>query len=241
MRREEGLFVAEGIKMFLEAPERTISQVFVTETALADLRVAGKLNAAGLPYEVLADSVFERACDTKTPQGVLTILQRPVWQLDDILKKPAPFLMILEDLQDPGNVGTIIRTAEGAGADAVILTRGSVDITNPKVIRATMGSIYRVPVLYTEEVLSLAEELIGRGIVIFAAHLRGRMDYYEADYTGGTAFLIGNEGAGLTEAAAEAADRLIRIPMEGQLESLNAAMAAGILMYEAARQRRVRS
>src|SRR5699024_2833373 len=146
--------------------------------------------------------------------------------------------IFLEDLQDPGNAGTILRTGEGAGVSGIFLTRTCVDITNPKVIRGTMGSIYRVPFFYVEDVPSLKEMLKGRGIRFFAAHLQGRNQYYEESYQGGSAFLIGNEGKGLTEEAAEAADCLIRIPMEGQVESLNAAMAAGILMYEAARQRR---
>lgn len=145
--------------------------------------------------------------------------------------------MILEDLQDPGNVGTILRTGEGAGVSGVFLTRTCVDITNPKVIRATMGSVYRMPFAYVEDVPSLKKVLEKRGIHLFAAHLQGKKAYYEESYQKGTAFMIGNEGKGLTDRAAGEADSLIRIPMCGQVESLNAAMAAGILMYEAARQR----
>ena len=176
--------------------------------------------------------------DTQTPQGVLTVLRKPAYRIEDIVEKENPMIVVLEDLQDPGNAGTIFRTAEGAGVDGVFLTKTCVDITNPKVIRATMGSVYRMPFVYVEDVVSLKEKLQGRGIRFFAAHLQGKNAYHEESYQKGTAFLIGNEGKGLTEQAAEAADCLIRIPMCGQLESLNAAMAAGILMYEAARQRR---
>ena len=188
--------------------------------------------------ETVSDTVFRQMCDTQTPQGILTVLRSPSYDMEDLLRKKNPLLMILEDLQDPGNAGTILRTGEGAGVSGIFLTRTCVDITNPKVIRGTMGSIYRVPFFYVEDVPSLKEMLKGRGIRFFAAHLQGRNQYYEESYQGGSAFLIGNEGKGLTEEAAEAADCLIRIPMEGQVESLNAAMAAGILMYEAARQRR---
>ena len=146
--------------------------------------------------------------------------------------------MILEDLQDPGNAGTILRTGEGAGVSGVLLTKTCVDITNPKVIRSTMGSVYRMPFLYVESVVSLAQELKDRNIRTFAAHLHGKNSYDQESYTGGTAFLIGNEGKGLTDEASDSADCLIRIPMCGKVESLNAAMASGILMYEAARQRR---
>lgn len=188
--------------------------------------------------ETVSDTVFRQMCDTQTPQGILTVLRSPSYDMEDLLRKKNPLLMVLEDLQDPGNAGTILRTGEGAGVSGIFLTRTCVDITNPKVIRGTMGSIYRVPFFYVEDVPSLKEMLKGRGIRFFAAHLQGRNQYYEESYQGGSAFLIGNEGKGLTKEAAEAADCLIRIPMEGQVESLNAAMAAGILMYEAARQRR---
>ncbi len=194
--------------------------------------------ASQTSWETVADSVFRQMSDTQTPQGVLTVLRKPSYHIEEIVGKENPMIVVLEDLQDPGNAGTIFRTAEGAGVDGVFLTKTCVDITNPKVIRATMGSVYRMPFVYVEDVVSLKEKLQSRGIRFFAAHLQGKNTYYEESYQKGTAFLIGNEGKGLTEQAAEAADCLIRIPMCGQLESLNAAMAAGILMYEAARQRR---
>ena len=238
-RREQGLFVAEGRKMFGEAPRDWISKVYVTESLTADESLMEQIRA--LPEgkaEIVADNVFRQMCDTKTPQGILTVLKRPAWTADDILKGDAPLVMILEDLQDPGNAGTIFRTGEGAGVSGVFLTKTCVDITNPKVIRSTMGSVYRMPFLYVEDVVSLKSELKQKGIRTFAAHLKGKNSYDKEDYKGGTAFLIGNEGNGLTKEAAQAADCLIHIPMCGKVESLNAAMAAGILMYEAARQRR---
>ena len=150
-----------------------------------------------------------------------------------------PLFMILEDLQDPGNLGTIIRTGEGAGVTGVILSKTSVDVFNPKVIRSTMGSVYRVPVLYVD---SIEEEVLPmlktHGTTTYAAHLKGENNYDQEDYGKGTAFFIGNEGNGLSDELTACADTLIKIPMAGQVESLNAAMASGILMYEAARQRR---
>ncbi len=235
-RREQGLFVAEGRKMFYEAPASWVEKVYVTEALSEDAQLMEQVKK--YPYEIVADQVFRQMCDTQTPQGVLTVLKKPSYQLEDIVKGEHPFVVVLEDLQDPGNAGTILRTGEGAGIDGVILTKTCVDITNPKVIRSTMGSIYRMPFIYVEDVLSLKNTFREKGIRSFAAHLNGKNSYDCEDYTGGTAFLIGNEGKGLTETAAEAADCLIRIPMCGQVESLNAAMAAGILMYETARQRR---
>ena len=238
-RREQGLFVAEGRKMFGEAPRDWISKVYVTESLTSDSSLMEQISM--LPEgkaEIVADHVFRQMFDTKTPQGILTVLRKPVWTIQDILRGDSPLIMILEDLQDPGNAGTIFRTGEGAGVSGVFLTKTCVDITNPKVIRSTMGSVYRMPFLYVEDVVSLKAELKQKGIRTFAAHLKGKNSYDQENYQGGTAFLIGNEGNGLTEAATEAADCLIRIPMCGKVESLNAAMAAGILMYEAARQRR---
>lgn len=150
----------------------------------------------------------------------------------------APLFLLLEDIQDPGNAGTILRTAEAAGVTAVFSTKGTVDFFHPKTIRSTMGSIFRVPVFVLEELPPFFETLGRAGIRSFAAHLRGSLAYDRADYRGGSIFLIGNEGNGLTEETARAADTLIRIPMAGKVESLNAAMAAGILLFEAARQRR---
>ena len=189
-------------------------------------------------WEAVENGVFRQMCDTQTPQGILTVLRQPSYELEDLLKEEKPLLMVLEDLQDPGNAGTIIRTGDGAGVSGVFLTKTCVDITNPKVIRSTMGSIYRMPFLYVEDVVSLEKKLKEKGIRSFAAHLKGENSYDHESYKGGTAFFIGNEGKGLTDQAADAADCLIRIPMCGKVESLNAAMASGILMYEAARQRR---
>lgn len=238
-RKEQRLFTAEGRKMFLEAPKSWVEKVYVTASMETDRDLMERVSE--YPHELVEDSVFRQMSDTQTPQGVLTVLRQPAYGIKDILnpgKKEAPLVMVLEDLQDPGNLGTILRTGEGAGVSGVLLTKTCVDITNPKVIRATMGSIYRIPFAFAEDVPSLGEMLKKRDISVFAAHLMGSNSYDQEDFRRGSAFLIGNEGNGLTEEAAAAADRLIRIPMQGQVESLNAAMAAGILMYEAARQRR---
>ena len=236
VRREQGLFVAEGRKMFGEAPREWISRVYVSEALTDDRELMEQVEK--LPHEIVADPVFRQMSDTQTPQGILTVLKKPSYTIEDILKGDKPLIMVLEDLQDPGNAGTILRTGEGAGVSGIIQTKTCVDITNPKVIRSTMGSIYRMPFLYVESVVSLTQEFKNRNIRTFAAHLHGKNSYDQESYTGGTAFLIGNEGKGLTDEAAESADCLIRIPMCGKVESLNAAMASGILMYEAARQRR---
>jgi TrmH family RNA methyltransferase len=152
--------------------------------------------------------------------------------------KPAspPLLIALENLQDPGNLGTIIRTAEGAGVTGVIMSKDTVDIYNPKVVRSTMGSIFRIPFCYVEDFVEEMKRLNDSGIVTFSAHLQGT-SFYDQNYRKPTAFVIGNEGNGLTDAVSGVTCQKISIPMMGQVESLNAATAATVLMYEAMRQR----
>lgn len=203
--------------------------------------------------EVLSDPVFARVSDTKTPQGVLAVVKRQEYTMADILgvnpdkgettrggqqTSREPHVLVLDNLQDPGNLGTIFRTAEAAGATGLILSRGCVDIYNPKVIRSTMGAVFRVPFLYTDDLPGAVGELKKAGIRVYAAHLEGGNAYDEEDYRGGCAFLIGNEGNGLRDEVTVCADCLIRIHMQGQTESLNAAVAAAVLMFEVGRQRR---
>lgn len=243
-RKKAGVFLTEGFKMYEEAPLESILKVYVAESALASLekmdakeeKMAVKLKKTG--YEVVADSLFKKMADTQTPQGILCVVKQPEYRLEEILKQDRPLLMILENLQDPGNLGTIIRTGEGAGVTGVIMTAKTVDIFNPKVIRATMGSVFRVPFLYVEDMEDTLKKLKEKGIRTYAAHLAGREYYDSFSFTGGTAFLIGNEGNGLEKNTADLADSYLKIPMEGKVESLNAAIAASLLMYEAQRQRR---
>lgn len=227
-RIKTGLFVTEGVKIFKETPRQLIEKVYVSEAFSNE----NKSLIDGLSYEVIEDSLFFRICDTKTPQGILCVLKQPVYNRDAILgSSGTPFILLLEDVQDPGNVGTIIRTAEGAGVSGIILSRGCADIFQPKTIRSTMGSIFRVPFVIEDDMAAAAEFLAANNIHTYGAHLNGTVSYSEPDYTKGTAFFIGNEGNGLSDFLSKRCDTLIRIPMEGKLESLNAAVASAILMY----------
>ncbi|MBQ8857514.1 MAG: RNA methyltransferase [Lachnospiraceae bacterium] len=235
-RTEQGVYVVEGVKMFQEAPGEEIVKAYISEELYEKGTLKNSLE--GISYEVLKNEVFNHVADTKTPQGVLCILKQKKYTLEQLTDSECPLLLVLENLQDPGNLGTMMRTAEGAGVSGVLLSRGCVDIYNPKTIRSTMGSIYRVPFLYTDDLLNDMDRLHEKGIVTYAAHLKGKGYYDEVSYKEPTAFLIGNEGNGLSDEVSEKAKQYIKIPMEGQLESLNAAVAAAILMYEASRQRR---
>ena len=238
-RKEQGLFVAEGLKMFLEAEPDRLTEVYVSHTFFASLEKGGNVRnrLSACSTEILSDSLFQKVSDTQTPQGILCVLRQYHYAKEELLKRENPLLLLIEDIQDPGNLGTMLRTAEGAGADGVIMSRGTVDIYNPKTIRSTMGSIYRVPFFYTGEMPETVSWLKTKGIAVYAAHLQGKKAYYEEAFRGGTAFLIGNEARGLKEETAQVASQLMKIPMEGRVESLNAGVAASILLYEAARQR----
>lgn len=245
-RKKEDVFVAEGIKMFQEAPEEIIEEIYVAQSLLnterkqelQQMNILDKLDRCG--YDAVSDEVFGKMSDTQTPQGILCVIRQLHYSLEDMVGgNGVPLFLILENLQDPGNLGTIIRTGEGAGVSGVIMSRDTVDIYNPKTIRATMGSVYRVPFLYAEDIRSTVTEMKKKGIRVYAAHLKGSKDYDVYDYTEPSAFLIGNEGSGLTEETAAIADTYIKIPMEGKVESLNAAVAAALLIYEGARQRRI--
>lgn len=240
-REETGLFPAEGIRLFEEIPTDRLEQVFVSESFLKREDAWAILNRAkGKMIFSVRDSVFSGICDTRTPQGILALAHRKDWIVEEILAlSETPFFMMAENLQDPGNLGTILRTGEGAGITALILSKGTVDIYSPKVIRSTMGSVFRVPFLYVENMAQMVSLLRRQGIEVYAAHLEGSVPYDEPDYTCPTAILIGNEGNGLTGETAEACSKRVRIPMEGAVESLNAAMSAGIFMYEVHRQRNV--
>ena len=235
-RKKEKCFVAEGIRMVSETPSDRLEKLYISESfsknppELRGMDVSKAL--------VVDDQVFRQISDTQTPQGIMAIIRQKENQLEAILNQPDALLLFLENIQDPGNLGTMMRTAEGAGVTGVIMSRETVDIYNPKTIRATMGALYRMPFVYVDdfcETLRLAEE---KGIRLYAAHLRGQHTYDAQDYRQPSGFLIGNEGNGLTKEAADCATDYIRIPMGGKLESLNAAVAAAVLMYEANRQRR---
>lgn len=239
-RDKEQVFLVEGIRMFCEVPREQLREIYVTEEFYEKEKtlIHQKENEAGIQAQFVSDAVFAHISDTKTPQGILCVVSQKTWRTEEIFRGRNPLLLLLDNLQDPGNLGTILRTAEGAGVTGIILSKGCVDIYNPKTIRSTMGSVYRVPFVYVDSLTKTAEEVKKRGIRCYAAHLEGSCDYDVPDYCGGSAFFIGNEGNGLRDEVTARADQYIRIPMCGQVESLNAAVAASVLMFEAFRQRR---
>jgi TrmH family RNA methyltransferase len=249
-RREVGEYVVEGTRMVSEIPRGDIVKVYMSESYAKSF--AGQngeaSDFASAEVETVSDAVFNHMSDTKTPQGIMAVVKMKKYEFENLFtklnqdlilqKSGSPLLICAENLQDPGNLGTIIRMSEAAGVNGVIISSNSADIYNPKVIRSTMGSIFRVPFIYTDDFIGTLDELKKRQVTLYAAHLGGVADYTDMDYTAPCAFIIGNEGNGLTDAAAAMADHLVRIPMHGQVESLNAAIACTVLAFEADRQRR---
>ena len=245
-RKKQNLFVVEGTKMVQEAKKEWIYAVYVSETyarnpeneqLILTLKQESEKGVYG--FEVFSDSVFKSVSDTQTPQGILALIKMPSYEWDALTKKKPALLLVLDSVQDPGNLGTMIRTGEGAGITGVIMNKTTVDLFNPKTIRSTMGSIYRVPFYIADDLPERLKKLKKEGVLLFAAHLKGEKMYDAFSYTGDCGFLIGNEGNGLSDEIARLADTYIKIPMEGKVESLNAAIAASLLLYEANRQRRV--
>lgn len=238
-RNKAGQFIVEGIRMCVEIPKDRIVKMYISESFYNNSNNSSNDNikqlTADTDYELVEDNVFKQMSDTVTPQGILAIVNKKEACFEDILDRKT--YLVLENIQDPGNLGTILRTAEGAGIDGIIMNKGTVDIYNPKVVRSTMGSIFRVPFMYCDDIMGKVDELKKSGVKVYAAALGGTRNYSEPDYTKPSAFAIGNEGNGLTDEMINAADERIKIPMLGKVESLNAANAAGILMYEAFRQK----
>lgn len=240
LRDGEKVFLVEGLRMFREVPDGALLEVYVTQ-AFYDREkslIEKKKRNSGVSMEILADTVFEYVADTKTPQGILCVARQADSGEESVSGGANPFVLVLDNLQDPGNLGTIVRAAEAAGVTGILMSRDCVDIYNPKTIRSTMGSVFRVPFAYSDDLAGSIRKLKEKKIKCYAAHLEGACAYDKADYRGSSAVLIGNEGNGLRKEIAGCADQFVKIPMCGQVESLNAAVAASVLMFEAARQRR---
>ena len=224
VRRERDAFVVEGIRSFREIPKEDLLEVYMSESFHE--------KNPSVQGEIVKEEVFKKLSDTRSPQGVLAVVRQKHYRLSDLIKAENGLFLILEGIQDPGNLGTMLRTGEAAGLTALIMDRKTADIYSPKVVRSTMGTIFRVPFLYVDDLFATVEEMKKSGVTFYAAHLKGSRNYNEAGYAPKTAFMIGNEGNGLSDELSSMADEKILIPMKGGVESLNASVSASILMYK---------
>lgn len=234
-RRQQDIFLVEGLRMFAEIPPDLCLETYTTESFYHSHQDLFQ----GIAFEMVTEHIMDAISDTKTPQGVVSIVRRTHYEPDEVCRRAGdtvPLILAIENLQDPGNLGTIVRTAEGAGVTGILMSHDTVDIYNPKVVRSTMGSIFRVPFCYVDNLTEWISGLKGGEYRSYGTQLQGK-SLYDMDYRYPTIFCIGNEGNGLSKGLCDAADYKISIPMMGKVESLNAATAATVLMYEAMRQR----
>ncbi|WP_344047587.1 RNA methyltransferase, partial [Microbacterium terricola] len=238
-RQESGLFLLEGPQAAREAlryrPD-TVLELFATPTAIErhdDIRAAA--DEAGIEVVFTAEAVLDAMADTVTPQGIVAVARQSPTALKDVFADDPRLIAICEEVRDPGNLGTIIRAADAAGADAVILTGRTVDLYNPKVVRATTGSLFHLPVVVGVELAAVVERAHAHGIRIIAADVGGD-DFLasRALLAEPTAWLFGNEARGLEEETLAQADLALRLPIYGSAESLNLATAASVCLYETA-------
>ena len=242
VRSSTGLFLAEGPQAVREAlaePGR-VREVFAVDGAHSEL--AAHALAQGVPWQLVDRPAIAALSDTVTPQGVVAVCRCVDVPLTDVLATRPRLVAVCVDVRDPGNAGTLVRCADAAGADAVVLAGESVDVHNPKVVRASVGSVFHLPVAVHREVPEVLEGLRSAGLQALAADGHADLDL-DAAIDGGlldgpTAWVFGNEAHGLDEQTRSASDRVVRIPIHGRAESLNLATAGAVCLYASARAQR---
>jgi TrmH family RNA methyltransferase len=238
-RSETGLFLLEGPQGLKEALERPklIEKLFATESfeeKYPDL--ISRARDSRVSVNLVSDSVLKELSDTTTPQGVVAVCQQFHVSLDDVIASKPTLVAFLAQIRDPGNAGTVLRAADAAGADAVIFSKGSVDIYNPKVVRSTTGSMFHLPFVIEAEIQSSIEKFKQAGLSVLAADVAGDSlsTIPSTDLAKPTMWLFGNEAWGLEPEVSALADKLVQVPIFGAAESLNLATAASVCMYASA-------
>jgi TrmH family RNA methyltransferase len=235
-RDEAGLFLVEGEKFVAEIPDGVAVERYVVSQEYAAAHDLSRYEQRAR-CEIVRDSLFAALADTVTPQGVIAVCEKISYKLEDILSDSSPFILLCEGINDPGNAGTLIRTAAAAGVTGVIFSAGSCDIFSPKVLRAAAGAVLRLPIVQNVDAGEAFAALQAGKISIYAAHPRGDKLPYDVDLRAAACILVGSESHGISAGASAAASALVRLPMTTETESLNASVAGSILMYEAVRQR----
>ena len=232
-RDKTGLYLIEGENLVAEAAGHRADM----ETILIRDGYSGPLPGGTARNILTVDrGLFDKLADTRTSQGIMAIVRKPVFSSEEFIRKGAPGnFVVLDRLQDPGNIGTIIRTADAAGYSLVMAMKGTADVFSPKVVRAAAGSLFRVPVAFVDSEEELLRFTRAAGKKLTATCLDGGLTYYEADLSRDIALVIGNEGGGVSRSLMENAQQKVSIPMKGTIESLNASVAAALIMYEAVR------
>jgi len=242
-RKIEGRFLIEGIRLCQEAfsSDWEVELVlFFTEfvESAGGQTLAKEFRKHGTEVFRAKKKEIEKLADTETPQGIMAVVQMKKFALSKNILKNSSLLLGLDNIRDPGNLGTMIRTADAAGADGVLLSSGCVELYNPKVIRSTMGSIFHLPVIENLDLPEVIPDLKDGGFRIIVSEVHKGKDYTEVDYPEKTCLIIGSEASGISQQILNLADERIKIPIFGKAESLNASVAAGVLLYEIVRNKK---
>ena len=229
LRREEGFFVVEG--------QREIEHCIACGYKMEEMFVLDSQHYTGnLPDSIVTPQVYEKMAYRGSTEGIIAVVKARSHRLEDLRLQENPLVVVLESVEKPGNLGAVLRTAEAAHVDAVIVCDPLTDFYNPNVIRASIGGVFSVSTAACSSKACIAF-LKAQGIRILTAQLQDSYDYYDYDMAHATAIVMGTESTGLTDIWRQAADAHIRIPMLGRLDSLNVSVSAAILIYEAVRQR----
>ncbi len=246
-RQDRGEYFIEGVRLAEEAfgSGQAVRQIVYSPRLENTARGAELLSLARRKYPAagwfyVSDSVLDSLSDTRTHQGILAVLEKSDHGWEELRNREG-LILLLYELQDPGNLGTIFRVTEAGKGAGLVLTRGTVDPFNPKVIRASMGSLFRLPFLSDQDPREALQTLRSLGYRVFSTSVEAGTSLWEADFSRPTAVLFGQEGAGLPAELIEAADGILTIPMSPAVNSLNVAVSAGLVVYEAWRQKTVRS
>ena len=241
--REEGLIFLEGPRLIEECLTSNLklhSAFHLTDEQSADPDIILELKARNCPVYETSRSAFASLTDTVSSQGIIVIASRPVGSLDEVFfsrTNAPPLVVAMDHVQDPGNAGTIIRTAEAAGASGVVAMSGTTNPFAPKALRASMGSAFRLPVTSGVQVTKLIELARANGACLVAADAKANVIYTDHDWKKATVLFVGNEGSGIDPAVTRHCDASVRIPITQTVESLNVATATAVILFEAARQR----
>jgi TrmH family RNA methyltransferase len=223
-RNQNNVFLVEGKKQVAEIPEDWIIKQIIISKKYKDVK--NFRDAI-----IFSERLFAKLSSTQSPQDIIAIVEKKYYKIEETLKQSG-FFIVLENIQDPGNLGTTIRSADAFGAKAIFVSMGSVDIYSDKTIRSTMGSLFHLPVVGNVNIEELFYLMKKEGFTIFAASLKGKKNISNLKISNKSAFIIGNEANGIKQETEKLADILFKIPMSGKAESLNAAVAASIIMYE---------
>jgi RNA methyltransferase, TrmH family len=235
-------FVIEGIHLVQEAFKAgLLENVIYCEKVLKGhegKELLGKLISSDIDIEEVSESVVRYLSNVEVPQGIVAISKKKTDDMGSLFEGTDPLIVVACGIQDPGNLGTMIRTADGAAAAGLIVTAGAVDPYNDKVVRATAGSLFHLKIIKIDDIIDMIASLKRRGVKIVSTSAEAKKTYFDAELTGPIALLIGNEGRGLGVEVERLSDEVVSIPMPGSSESLNAAVSSAVIIYEALRQRR---